>query len=140
MRSPSPVLSAPLVVWGRAALAHRAPHGCEPSLSTSFALRSWGWQIWLWGLLFSPCGFLFLSVVLEAPVVLHAGGRAGHGTPKMGTWSCWLHPGNLPPWGTGKAGDEEEETRGVWMHAGVQSWPVGCSWGAVLAHGMLSGH
>lgn len=29
LRSPNPVLSAPLVMWGRAALAHNAHRGCE---------------------------------------------------------------------------------------------------------------
>lgn len=98
VRTPNPVLSAPLVVWGRAALAHRAHHGVSLP-QHQLCSHSWGWQLWLWGLLFSPRGFLSLPVVLEAPVVLHAGGRAGHVTPKMGTWSWWLHPENLQPWG-----------------------------------------
>lgn len=101
--------------------------------------HSWGWQIWLWGLLFSPRGFLSLPVVLEAPVVLHAGGRAGHVTPKMGTWSWWLHPGNLQPWGKNKLGMRRERAEGsgctlgcragLWCVLGVQCWPMGCSQG-----------
>lgn len=71
--------------------------------------------------------------------MLHAGGRAGHVTLKMGTWSWWPHPGNLQPWGKDDLGTKRERPEGsactlgcragLWGVLGVQCWPMGCSQG-----------
>lgn len=65
--------------------------------------------------------------------------HAGHVTLKMGTWSWWLHPGNLQPWGKDDLGTKRERPEGSAAHWGAEQACgvfLGCRagpWGALKA-------
>lgn len=82
MRSPIPVLSAPLVVWVRAALAHSSHHGCEP-LTALFPIPGDG-KFGFGGCSSSPVAFSFCLLCWKPHSAAHWWESwACH--PKMGT-------------------------------------------------------
>lgn len=82
VRTPNPILSAPLVMWGRAALAHRAHHGCESP--TAPALLS-----------FLGMANLALGAALLPPWLSLSACCAGSPCGAARWWESWAcHPQN----------------------------------------------
>lgn len=94
-------------------------------VGTGFPLHHRGWWFGCGGLR----GSHLPTAVLGAPVVPRTGRRAGHGTPRTGTWSGRLHQGDLQP-------REEKMSRG-W--GGREPRGLGVPQGAALARGVLRG-
>lgn len=146
VRSPNPVLSSPLVMWGRAALAHSAHHGCE--FPTAPALLSIPGKFGFGGCS-SPLVAFSLCLLCWKPLwCCRLPGELSMSPPKWASGAVPWFRANLAggctqgicsPGGKNDLGMKRERPEGsgctlgcmagLWGVLGVQCWLVGCSQG-----------
>lgn len=139
MRSPSPVLSAPLMVWVWAALARSAHHWCECPTAPALLSIPGGGKFGFGGRSSLPGAFSFCLLCWKPLWCCMLAGELGMSPPKWAPGAGGCTQGICSPGGRDDLGMKKERPEGSgctlgfragpWGVRGVQRWPMGCSQG-----------